>query len=93
MLERMMITWLVLLVMKLFHNRRTTKSWYSRVSSVQGFSFPMHEMIAKVLKKFEIYIHHMMPNAIVRLSVYIWALRSQGMSANFEGFCRVHELH
>jgi hypothetical protein len=33
------------------------------------------------------------PNAIVRLSVYIWALRSQGMSPNAEAFYRVHELH
>jgi hypothetical protein len=33
------------------------------------------------------------PNAIVRLNVYIWALRSQGKSVNAEGFCRVHELH
>jgi hypothetical protein len=31
--------------------------------------------------------------AIVRLSVYIWALRSQGMSPDAEAFCRVHELH
>jgi hypothetical protein len=45
------------------------------------------------LKKFEIYLHQLTPNAIVRLSVYIWALRSQGMSANAEGFRRVHELH
>jgi hypothetical protein len=45
------------------------------------------------LKKFEIYLHQLTPNAIVRLSLYIWALRSQGMSANAEGFCRVHELH
>jgi hypothetical protein len=50
-------------------------------------------MIGEVLKKFEIYLHQLTPNAIVRLSVYIWALRSQGMSANAEGFCRVHELH
>jgi hypothetical protein len=35
----------------------------------------------------------MTPNAIVRLSVYIWTLRSQGMSPNAEAFCRVHELH
>jgi hypothetical protein len=35
----------------------------------------------------------LIPNAIVRLSVYIWALRSHGKSANAEGFCRVHELH
>jgi hypothetical protein len=39
-----------------------------------GLRFLMHEMIAKVLKKFEIYLHQLTPNAIVRLSVYIWAL-------------------
>jgi hypothetical protein len=42
---------------------------------------------------FEIYLHQLTPNAIVRLSWYIWALRSQGKSANAKGFCRVHELH
>jgi hypothetical protein len=36
-------------------------------------------MIAIVLKKFGIYLHQLTPNAIVRLSVYIWALRSQGV--------------
>ena len=50
-------------------------------------------MIGEVLKKFEIYLHQLTANAIVRLSVYIWALRSQGRSANAKGFCRVHELH
>jgi hypothetical protein len=45
------------------------------------------------LKRFEIYLHQLTPNAIVRLSVYIWALRSQGKSVNAEGFCRVHVLH
>jgi hypothetical protein len=50
-------------------------------------------MIAKVLKKFEIFIHQLTPNAIIRLSIYIWALWIQGLSANVEGFRRVHELH
>jgi hypothetical protein len=50
-------------------------------------------MIGEVLKNFEIYLHQLTPNAIVRLSVFIWALRSQGMSPNAEAFCRVHELH
>jgi hypothetical protein len=58
-----------------------------------GLRFTLYEMIGEVLKKFEIYLHQLTPNAIVRLSVYIWALRSQGRSANAEGFCRVHELH
>jgi hypothetical protein len=33
------------------------------------------------------------PNAIVRLSVYIWALRSQGVEPLADAFCRVHERH
>jgi hypothetical protein len=53
----------------------------------------LNKMIADVLKKFGIYLHQLTPNAIVRLSVYIWALRSQGVEPFSEGFCRVHELH
>jgi hypothetical protein len=38
--------------------------------------FPMYKMIAKVLERFEIYLHQLTPNIIVRLSIYIWALQS-----------------
>jgi hypothetical protein len=39
-----------------------------------GLRFPLYEMIGEALKKFEIYLHQLTPNAIVRLNVYIWAL-------------------
>jgi hypothetical protein len=58
-----------------------------------GLRFPLNDMIGEVLKNFEIYLHQLTPNAIVRLSVFIWALRSQGMDANAEAFFQVHELH
>jgi hypothetical protein len=58
-----------------------------------GLRFPLHGMIADVLENFEIYLHQQTPNAIVRLSVFIWALRSQGVESLAEAFCRVHELH
>jgi hypothetical protein len=58
-----------------------------------GLRFPLNKMIADVLKKFGIHFHQLTPNAIVRLSVYIWALRSQGVEPFAEGFYRVHELH
>jgi hypothetical protein len=58
-----------------------------------GLRFPLNKMIADVLEKFGIYLHQLTPNAIVRLSVYIWALQSQGVEPFAEGFCRVHELH
>jgi hypothetical protein len=53
----------------------------------------LNKMIADVLNKFGIYLHQLTPNAIVRLSVYIWALRSQGVEPFGVGFCRIHELH
>jgi hypothetical protein len=58
-----------------------------------GLRFPLHRMIADVLENFEIYLHQLTPNAIVRLNVFIWALRSQGAEPLAEAFCRVHELH
>jgi hypothetical protein len=58
-----------------------------------GLRFPLNEMIGEVLDNYEIYLHQLTPNAIIRLSVFIWALRSQGMDPNADAFCRVHELH
>jgi hypothetical protein len=58
-----------------------------------GLCFPLYDIIVEVLKRFEIYLHQLTPNAIVRLSVYIWALQSQGKSVNAKDFCRVHKLH
>jgi hypothetical protein len=50
-------------------------------------------MISDVLQSFGIYFHQLTPNAIVRLSVYIWALRSQAVEPFADSFCRAHELH
>jgi hypothetical protein len=58
-----------------------------------GLRFPLHGIIVDALENFEIYLHQPTPNAIVRLSVFIWALRSQGVEPLAEAFCRVHELH
>jgi hypothetical protein len=34
------------------------------------------------LENFEIYLHQLTPNAIVRLNIFIWALRSQETMCN-----------
>jgi hypothetical protein len=51
-----------------------------------GLRFPLNEMIGEVLKNYEIFLHQLTPNAIVRLSIFIWVLRSQGMDPNAEAF-------
>jgi hypothetical protein len=58
-----------------------------------GLRFPLHGMIADVLENFEIFLHQLTPNAIIRLSVFIWDLQSKGVEPLVEAFCRVHELH
>jgi hypothetical protein len=58
-----------------------------------GLRFPLNELIGEVLDNYEIFLHQLTPNAIVRLSIFIWALWNQGMDPNAEAFCWVHELH
>jgi hypothetical protein len=53
----------------------------------------LNEMIGEVLDNYEIFLHQLTPNTIIRLNIFIWALRSHGMDPNAEAFCRVHELH
>jgi hypothetical protein len=39
-----------------------------------GLWFPLNEMIGEVLDNYEIYLHQLTPNVVVRLSIFIWAL-------------------
>jgi hypothetical protein len=36
----------------------------------------LHKVIVAILTRFDIYLHQLTPNAIVRLGVFIWAVTS-----------------
>jgi hypothetical protein len=57
-----------------------------------GLRFPLDSMLVEVLKTFEVYLHQLTPEAIIRIWVYIWAMRSQGQESNVKCFCNLHEL-
>jgi hypothetical protein len=57
-----------------------------------GLQFPLDKMLVEVLKTFEIYLHQLTPEAIIKVGVYIWAMRSQGLEPNARCFCNIHEL-
>jgi hypothetical protein len=44
------------------------------------------------MKKFDIYLHQPTLEALIRVGVVIWAVRSQGMKPNDDCFCNIHEL-
>jgi hypothetical protein len=57
-----------------------------------GLRFPLHKMLVKVLKRFEIYLHQLTPEALIEVGVFIWAMRSQGMEPEANCFYNIHEL-
>jgi hypothetical protein len=57
-----------------------------------GLQFPLNKFLVEVLKAFEIYLHQITPEAIIRMGIFIWAMRSQGLQPNAKFFCNMHEL-
>jgi hypothetical protein len=54
--------------------------------------FPLHKMLVEVLKKFKTFLHQLTPKALIRIGIFIWALRSQGLEPDADCFCNIHEL-
>jgi hypothetical protein len=46
----------------------------------------------EILKIFEICLHQITPEAIIRMGIFVWAVRSQGLEPNAKSFCNIHEL-
>jgi hypothetical protein len=57
-----------------------------------GLRFPLSKFLVEVLKTFEIFLHQITPEAIIRMWVFIWAVRSQGIKPSAKCFCNMHEL-
>jgi hypothetical protein len=57
-----------------------------------GLRFPLHKMLVEVLKTFEIYLHELTPESLMKEGVFIWAMRSQGLEPDAKCFCNINEL-
>jgi hypothetical protein len=57
-----------------------------------GLRFPLSRFVVEVLKTYQISLHQMTPEAILRMGVFVWAIRSQGIEPSAKCFCSMHEL-
>jgi hypothetical protein len=57
-----------------------------------GLRFPLSSFVVEVLKIFQIFLHQITPKAIIRMGIFVWAVRSQGLEPNAKSFCSMHEL-
>jgi hypothetical protein len=58
-----------------------------------GLRLPVHRFVVEVLRKFEIQIHQLTPNAMVALAKYVWAVSSYGGEPCAEVFAKNYCLH
>jgi hypothetical protein len=57
-----------------------------------GLRFPLSRFVVEVLKIYQIYLHQITPEAIIRMGIFVWAVRSQGLEPSAKYFCSMHEL-
>jgi hypothetical protein len=54
--------------------------------------FPLSKFVVEVLKIYQIFLHQITPEAIIRMGIFVWAIRSQGLEPSAKCFCSMHEL-
>jgi hypothetical protein len=57
-----------------------------------GLWFPLSKFVVEVLKIYQIFLHQITPEAIIRMGIFVWAVRSQGLEPSVKCFCSMHKL-
>jgi hypothetical protein len=57
-----------------------------------GLWFPLSRFGVEVLKTYQIFLHQITPEAVTRMGIFVWAVRSQGLEPSAKCFCSMHEL-
>jgi hypothetical protein len=57
-----------------------------------GLRFSLSRFVVEVLKTYLIFLHQITPEAVIRMGIFVWAVRSQGLEPSAKCFCSMHEL-
>jgi hypothetical protein len=58
-----------------------------------GLRLPAHRFVGEVLRRFNVQVHQLTPNAVVALAKYVWATTSYGGQPSVEVFAKYYCLH
>jgi hypothetical protein len=48
--------------------------------------------VVEVLKTYQVFLHQLTPKAILRMGIFVWAAKRQGVEPSAKCFCSMHEL-
>jgi hypothetical protein len=57
-----------------------------------GLRFPLSKFVVEVLKVYQIFLHQITLEAIIRMGILVWAVRNQGLEPSAKCFYSMHEL-
>jgi hypothetical protein len=57
-----------------------------------GLRLPLSRFVVEVLKIYQIFLNQITPEEIIRMGIFVWAVRSQGLEPSAKSFCSMHEL-
>jgi hypothetical protein len=55
--------------------------------------FPLSRFVVEVLKIYQIFLHQITPEAIIRMGIFVWAVRSQGLEPSARCFAVCMSFH
>jgi hypothetical protein len=58
-----------------------------------GLRLPMYRFVVEVLRRFEVQVHQLTPNAMSALVKYVWVVSSYGVQPSVEVFTKNYCLH
>jgi hypothetical protein len=57
-----------------------------------GLRLPLSRFVVEVLKIYQIFLNQITPEEIIRMGIFVWAVRSQGLETSAKSFYSMHEL-
>jgi hypothetical protein len=57
-----------------------------------GLRFPLSRFMVEVLKTYQIFLHQITPEAVIRMGIFVWVVRSQVLEPSARCFCSMHDL-
>jgi hypothetical protein len=60
---------------------------------VAGLRMPCQDFLEKLLKACNIGMQHLTPNGIVKIALFVWAVKSQDVNLDIRAFCALYEMH
>jgi hypothetical protein len=57
-----------------------------------GLRFRLSKFVVEVLKTYQIFLHQITPEVVMRMEIFVWAVRSQGLEPSAKCFWSMHEL-